>query len=225
MSWRKVALRAGTMEQLAAYLGAQLGHLFPTPDAKSDAERVLELLPAALGRMRPILDGVRAFETDRFDHLNSLQHATLTYLLSSEAGRARADKTLAERLFLLNRALNGIDLFYAVDLPEVFFFSHGVGSVLGNVRYGERLVIFHNVTVGRVGDKRPVIGRDVVLYPGAVVTGRSVIGAGSVIAAGTAVHDVEIPDNSVVGTAGDGGLRITPRTKDYVGLYLHPAKP
>jgi serine O-acetyltransferase len=195
--------------------------MFPSTSDGDDYAQLMCIVPAALERMRPILSAVRMFKADEFDHYNSLQAASFVYLTSNEAARDPQYVMLAERLFLLNRALNALDLFYAVALPEVFFISHGVGSVLGNVDYGNRLVFFHAVTVGRVGQDRPKIGSDVVLYPGAVVTGSTVIGARSVVAAGTVVHDVVIPEDSVVSQAG-AELSIRPRKTDYVGLYLHP---
>lgn len=222
MNGAKIRLRAGSVEALARYLAHQLGNMFPSTGGGDDFEQLMRIVPPALERMRPILSSVRMFKADEFDHYNSLQAASFVYLASNEAGRDPAHIMMAERLFLLNRALNALDVFYAVTLPEVFFISHGVGAVLGNVEYGDRLVFFHAVTVGRVGQDRPRIGSDVVLYPGAVVTGSTVIGARSIVAAGTVVHDRVIPDDSVVSQAG-AELNIRPRKTDYVGLYLHPA--
>jgi serine O-acetyltransferase len=216
-------LRIGSADELARYVARQLDQLVPESGPQADLERIAPAMPAALERMRPVLAAVRAFTADYFDHFNSLQYASLVYLLSNELWRQPAAKTLAERLFCLNRALNSIDLFPAVALPEVFFISHGLGSVLGNVEYGNRLVLFQNVTVGRIGDDRPAIGSDVVLYPGATVTGRSVIGNNSVVAAGTVVHNQTIPNDCIVGSRG-AGIVVSPRKKDYIGLYLRTAR-
>jgi serine O-acetyltransferase len=214
-------LRIGSSEQLARYVALQLDRLFPDAGLPSDLERIMGALPAALERMRPILASVRAFVPDSFDHFNSLQYTSLLYLLGNELWRADSQAGMAERLFCLNRALNSIDLFPAVRLPEVFFISHGLSSVLGNVEYGNRLVVFQNVTVGRIGADRPQIGSNVVLYPGATVTGRSTIGNNSLVAAGAVIHNQSIPDDSIAGTRGTG-LVITARKKDYIGLYLRP---
>ena len=220
MTSAALTLRIGTVEALVGYLATQLAHLFPAPQGHDDVDVLMKIVPRALGRMAPILDAVRMFEANRFDHYNSLQYASFLYLASNEASRDNSlDASLAERLFLLNRALNAIDLFHAITLPEVFFISHGLGSVLGNVEYGNRLVIFHNVTVGRVEQDRPTIGANVVLFPGAVVTGRSRIGDYVVISAGCVVHDEVVPDNSLVSQV-CGELKIRARTKDYTGIYL-----
>jgi serine O-acetyltransferase len=213
-------LRAGSIDALSRYVATQLG-MFPAGGFDADVECIQALLDPTLERMRPILEAVRAFDATAFDHFHSLQYASFLYLLANESWRRRAGDRLPDRLFALNRALNAIDLFYAVCMPEVFFISHGVGSVLGNATYGSRLVFFQNVTVGRVGEDRPAIGANVVLYAGAVVTGSAVVGDDCVVAAGTVVHNTTIPENTVVASGG-GELRLKPRTRDFSGLYLHP---
>ena len=217
-----LSLRAGNSAALARYVARQLDSQFPAEGVNADAEQIAELLPRALERLRPILAAVRNFEPGAFNHFNSLQYASFLYLLGNEQWRARPTDALADRLFCLNRALNSIDLFYAVQMPEVFFLSHGLGAVLGNATYGERCVFFQNVTVGRVAAARPVIGRNVVLYPGAVVTGNAVIGDGCVIAAGTIVHGERIESDHVARTSA-GGLVLTPRKRDYASLYFRDA--
>jgi serine O-acetyltransferase len=217
-----LSLAIGSQARLAHHVARQLDNLFPQEGIAFDADALAPSIPQALARLRPILAAVRGFETDRFNHFNSLQYASWLYLLANEVWRRDGHAVLAERLFCLNRALNAIDLFYAVEMPPVFFLSHGLGAVLGNAVYGDRLVVFQHVTVGRVGAERPSIGRDVVLYPGAVVTGASVIGDGCVVSAGTVLHGVQMPPGTLAVMAG-GRPSFIPRRKDYTGLYLHPA--
>jgi serine O-acetyltransferase len=212
-------LEAGSIGALSRFVAAQLHNIVPGDGREVDEAQVLALMPETLARLRPILDTVRSFTPGRFNHLHSLQHATLLYLLANEHWRQFGPGPTPDRLFCLNRALNAIDLFYAVQMPTVFFISHGLAAVLGNAVYGERLVIFQNVTVGRVGDARPTLGSDVVLYPGAAVTGSAVVGDRCVIAAGTTVHGTEVPADSVV-TSEEGSLVIRPRRRDYAALYF-----
>jgi serine O-acetyltransferase len=215
-------LRIGTTQALARHVARQLDNLFPDQELDADIAQVSGLLPGALARMAPLLEAIRNFTPGHFDHFNSLQYSSFLYLLANEHWRSGGDSTLSERLFCLNRALNAIDLFYSVGMPEVFFLSHGLGATLGNARYGNRLVIFQNVTVGRVGDDRPQIGDDVVLYPGAVVTGKAVIGHRSVVGAGTVLHGVAVPDDTVA-TMRDGRIDLRPRgQRDFIGHYLRP---
>jgi serine O-acetyltransferase len=222
MTAANLVLRAGSVERLARHVAVQLASLFPEEGLDADIDSLLPVVPRALDRIRPILAAVRNFEPGRFDHLNSLQYTSFLYLLSNELWRGNAGNALPERLFCLNRALNAVDLFYRVELPRVFFVSHGLSAVLGRASYGDRLVFFQNVTVGRVGNLSPALGREVVLFPGAQVTGKSVIGDRCVISAGTRVHGVSIPDDTVV-FDGPQGIVLKPRRKDYIGLYLRSA--
>ena len=207
---------------MARYLARQADHLFPSSDLNIDIDRLEQLLPRALARIRPILALVRNFTPGHFDHLNSLQHASLTYLLANEVFLTAGECELADRLFCVNRALHSIDLFYKVRMPELFFLSHALGTVLGNTTYGNHLVIFHNVTVGRVGDARPAIGNRVILYAGATVTGGAVIGNNCVISAGCVVNNLIIPDNTMVRME-DGKLELSPMKRDMIELYFRSA--
>lgn len=216
-----LTLRTGTAERLARHVAMQLANLFPDESMDADVDSLLQLVPRALERMRPILAAVRNFDPNYFNHLNSLQYTSFLYLLANERWRSGAGDALAERLFCLNRALNAVDLFYAVELPTVFFVSHGLSAVLGSATYGDRLVFFQNVTVGRVGSQKPVLGREVVLFPGAQVTGNAVIGDRCVVSAGTHVHGLSVPDDTVVFSSPHGVVLKT-RRKDYIGLYLRP---
>lgn len=214
-----LALAAGTERALATLTAMQLGMLFPDPHSPRDVDRIEALLPATLERLSPILASALSFETGRFNHRHSMQYATYLYLLGNEAWRRDASVEFCERLFCLNRALHGLDLFYAVALPEVFLISHGLGLVLGAATYGNCLVFSQNVTVGRVGEDRPTIGSNIVFYPGAVVSGRSVIGDGCVIGANTVVHNRDMPANTIA-TMGTDGPMFRPNSRDFIGLYF-----
>ncbi len=206
---------------LANYVARQLDSTFPAEGQAADVESIFGILPATIERLKPILRAVRCFNAGSFDYYNSLQYSTFLYLLANQQSRAGVDRSLSERLFCLNRALNALDLFFSVELPEIFFISHGVGSVLGDAKYGNRLVFFQNVTVGRVGEMRPQIGNNVVLYPGAIITGKTILGDNCVVSAGTVLHNVIVPENTIVKL--DGGKPVFKENmRDYVALYLEP---
>jgi serine O-acetyltransferase len=206
-----------THRDLAAYVSRQadfFSYALPNHDSRIEAH-----LPEALARMRPILACARAFEPGVFNHLNSMQYATFLYLLGNEAWLHSGVNEVSERLFLLNKALHGLDMYYKLTLPKVFLVAHGVGTVLANATYGENFVFFQNVTVGRMGDRVPVIGDNVVLFPGCMVLGDSIIGHNSVVSAGTVVVNQAVPEDSVA-FPGIGRAEIRPRRKPYLDEYL-----
>jgi len=208
------------MESLAYYVARQLDSLFPSDGIDPDINAITKILPTAIDRLKPILRTVRCFNKDLFHYHHSLQYSVFLYLLANEQWRNNSEHSLSDRLFLLNRALNSIDLFYSIEMPDVFFISHGLGTVLGNAKYGNRLVVFQNVTVGRVGEMKPIIGNNVVLYPGAVVTGRTVVGNNSIVSAGTILHNETVPDNTIVKITNGGQLVFKKNTRNYIDLYF-----
>lgn len=186
--------------ELTGYLGRLLTHL--VPDGSDDAPS-RATVDAALGRLEVLFAGIRSkyYTRDgnaRFDHLNTDHLATFLYLVANTAWREDAEGAAPAKLFAVNKALHGLDLFYAVELPEVFRLDHPVGSVLGRARYGEELFVTQGCTVGSIDGRYPTLGRGVALYANATVLGDTRVGDDVVFAANSLVIDAEIPPHSVV---------------------------
>ncbi len=107
-------------------------------------------------------------------------------------------RSLADRLYYLNKALNGLDLFYEVEMPDVFFLDHPVGSVLGRAQYGTSFSFSQNCTVGNNKGIFPIIGNNVQMMSGSKILGNCSIGDNAIIAANTYVKDTNIPSDSLV---------------------------
>lgn len=134
-----------------------------------------------------------------FNPLHSGQYTIFLYFLSREIALAEgADSLLADRVYYLNKALNGLDLYHQVEMPNVFMLDHPVGSVLGRATYGEFFRFSQNCTVGNNRGVYPVIGQRVTMMSGATIVGCSRIGDDVVVAANAFVKDVEIPGGSTV---------------------------
>jgi len=119
------------------------------------------------------------------------------------------------RLFLLNKALNGIDMFYEIAMPDIFALGHSTGIVLAKATYGNYLVLHQNCAVGRNREAAPVLGEGVVMYPGSSFIGRNHIGSFSTLSIGTRVVNRDTPgDCMVFGTEG-GDLAFKPRSHRY----------
>jgi serine O-acetyltransferase len=110
----------------------------------------------------------------------------------------------------MNKAFNGIDLFYEIAMPPIFYIGHSVGIVLAKATYGNRLVLYQNSTIGRHKDRIPVIGEGVVVYPNSAIIGRCDVGDGAVISQGTSVLDAGVPPNRLAFTGADGRLAFRP---------------
>lgn len=183
--------------ELAAYVAGQLDAFFPDgrPVAAAD---LLPHLDAVLARVercftridsKYFCDGGEAV----FSHLHGDQWAMFLYLAANTLWRAGAAPALCAKLFLLNKALHGIDAFYEVELPAVFLFVHPLGTVLGRGRYGDYFCVYQRCGVGSNHDVYPELGAGVTLRPGASVLGRCRVGDDCTIAAESLLLDRDLP--------------------------------
>jgi serine O-acetyltransferase len=191
-----------TAHQLADYVVTQINTYFPDPSPVS-VDDFRDALPEALARMghcfaqvdnKYFFDGTAPV----FSHLHGDQYAMWLYFLSNELFRQGGDAAICSKLFLLNKALHGLDAFYEVALPSVFLLVHPLGTVLGRGNYSDYFVAYQRVGVGSNRDIYPTFGPHVTLRPGAAVLGNSLIGANCQIAAETLIIDKTIDAGSLV---------------------------
>lgn len=95
----------------------------------------------------------------------------------------------------ISHSATGIDIHPGARIGGSFFIDHGTGVVIGETCViGERVRIYQGVTLGaksfpldaqgrpiKGSARHPVVEDDVVIYAGATILGRSVIGEGSSI--------------------------------------------
>lgn len=124
------------------------------------------------------------------------------YYLSHELF-VQGEESTASRVYYLNKILNCVDLFYAIELPSVWGAEHPLGSVMGRAKYGEKFFFYQGCTVG--GNHKtihiidyPEIGNDVIMYSNSKIVGAAHIGNHCVIAANAYINGEDIPDNSMV---------------------------
>ncbi len=102
-------------------------------------------------------------------------------------------------------SVTGIDIHPGAKIGESFFIDHGTGVVIGETCIiGNRVRIYQGVTLGAKSfpldkdgkpvkgiDRHPIVEDDVIIYSGATILGRIVIGRGSVIGGNVWItHDV-----------------------------------
>jgi serine O-acetyltransferase len=209
-----------TQDSLAAYTAAQIAAIIP--DGRSDALRavVAAHLPETLERLHRCINAVAPWRPDQFNTLQSSQYCTYLYFLANTIWRREGDAASATRLFLLNKALNGIDLFYEIAMPQVFYIGHSVGIVLAKATYGEFLVLYQNSTIGRHKEHIPTIGEGVVVYPNSAIVGRSVVEDGAVISQGTSVINARVPKEHAAFRGADGALAFRPSPPGLLSEYF-----
>lgn len=215
-----------TVDQLAAYTASQLNHFFPDPEP---------VLPTAL-RAAVEWTTERLFKLHRstadkyyfrngiphFDHLHGDQYATYVYFLSRYCVIQSGDRSVAAKLYLLNKALFSVDIFFEVELPEIFLLCHPLGTVLGRASYQDYLVVGQNCTVGGIEDVYPQLGWGAVLCADSSVLGGCKLGDEACVGAGSLLVKLDVPPgHTAVGRAKD--VRILPGGAPKWKEYYDPA--
>jgi serine O-acetyltransferase len=213
-------LRDHTRATLIAYVTAQCAAVVPDGREAAFGAVVEAHVDEALERMHRCINACAPWRPDEFNVLQSSQHAIFLYYLANTIWRRSGDTEAPTRLFLMNKAFNGIDLFYEIAMPEVFYIGHSVGIVLAKAQYGNYLVLYQNSTVGRHKDQIPVIGDRVVLYPNTAVIGRSVVEDDAVVSQGVSIVNKHVPKGSIAFAGAPGELAFRPRPDDLLGEYF-----
>ncbi len=170
----------------------------------SERKLLVQSLPAALDACQSCFAEItNKYYSDEkglavFSPYHSGQYCIFLYTLSHLLCQRCGASALTDKIYYLNKMLNGCDLFHEVSLPAVWFIEHPVGSVLGRATYGNYLVFQQGCTVGANKDTYPTLGEYVWLFANASIIGACCIGSNVFVAAGAQVVDADIPDNTIV---------------------------
>lgn len=204
---------------LLSYLTRQIDIFFP--DERADTrERLAGDLEEALNRLLKCIDRVKMWRGTGFHYLHSEKNTIFLYYLANTIWRNRKDTAICEKLFYLNKALNGFHCFYDTELPDVFFVGHSVGIVLVRTTYSRYLVLYQGATVGKNHGKAPILEEGVVLYPGSAVIGGCLIRPRSYIAQNVSVIGHDTPGNCTV-FQNNRELIFKPPKHDILGDFFH----
>lgn len=136
-----------------------------------------------------------------FNPFHSGQYCIFLYFVSNtifNLGPKKINKLLADKVYCLNKALNGLDLFYEVKMPKIFSLDHPVGSVIGRAKINNYFSFSARCTVGNNKGIYPIIGKKVLMSNGSSIIGNCIIGNNVIFAANSSIVDMDIPNNSVV---------------------------
>lgn len=187
---------------LSDYVAFQMHRFFPDTNYLDKlplfVDRALERTEYCFSRLK--LKGFHNSDGPRFNHLHSDQYAIFLYYLANTAHREKPGHPAADKAYGLNKALNGLDAYYEVELPDIFAVQHPVGTVLGRASYSDYFMAYQNCTVGsNLEGDHPVIGRGVVMYGGSRIIGKTRIGENCLVSNGELIMDAgEIPSNRVL---------------------------
>jgi serine O-acetyltransferase len=211
-----LTLRRLEQAQLEQLIVRQLEHL--VPDGLPINQHILhQHLSHALERLCICINSVRWWKKNEFDHLHSSQYTIFLYFLANTIWRETNDTELPTKLFILNKALNGIDLFYEINMPSRFFIGHSLGIVLAKATYADYFAIYQNCTVGKNHGVSPILDEGVLLYPNTAVIGRCHIRARTVVAQGVSIVNQDTPGESTVFSAANGRLKFKEVSRNALG--------
>lgn len=190
-------LQHSSREELLNFVAFQIQSFFP--DGQTNIKQILDSsFDEALRRLEQCINYIKMWRAGEFDYLHSSQYAIFLYFLANSIWRKGEDQRICTKLFCLNKALNGIDCFYEIAMPDIFFIGHSVGIVLAKATYGNYLVLYQNSTVGKNHGEAPIIGDGVIMYPNTAIIGASQVRSGSIISQGVSVINRETPGNCLV---------------------------
>lgn len=205
--------------RLTKYVQRQLENFFPDED-KCDGDLIEKHLGQALSRLHRCINAVKMWRLNEFDYLHSSQYTIFLYFLSNTIWQHEQQRSVCNKLFYLNKSLNGIDLFYEIEMPEIFFIGHSVGIVLAKAIYGNYLVLYQNSTIGKNHGHAPILGNGVIIYPNSGIIGDCAIGNNTVISQGTSVIDRATPENSICFQGVNGNLTFKKAKHPYLEDYF-----
>lgn len=128
---------------------------------------------------------------------NSVMYTNYLYQVSHLLYKKGHSK-IADKLYYLNKMLNGVDLFYAIELPEHWNCEHPLGSVMGRAKYGDYFFFYQGCTVGGNHANYPKIGDNVTMFSNSKILGNCEIGNNVIMSANSYIKDMAVPDNTIV---------------------------
>lgn len=207
-----------TYHFLTNIVNSQLKQLIP--DEYCAKETIESHVKEALRRTEECIRVFKDYHARGFDYLTSWQYSTFLYFLANTIWVRTQNKDTPTRLFLLNKYLNGIDLFYKISLPDHFSLTHTLGSVFSNATYGDYGIYYHGCTVGRNNNDYPQIENCVVLLPHSMVLGKSLIRENTVITPGVKVINSDTPGHCYVFETKSGKLKFKELSHYYVDKHF-----
>ena len=189
-------------ESLSKYIAMQINNFFPD-NLIVQPENISKYIYDACNRLEYCFRHInRPYYNNgdlKFNHLHGDHYAMFLYLLSNTVWKVDKNEALASKIFLLNKALHGIDAFYSIELPEIFLFIHPVGTILGKAKYENYFAVYQGCTIGATEDnKYPSFSEGLIMYSNSSVIGDCNIGKNVVFSANSSLINIQIDDNKLV---------------------------
>ncbi len=202
----------------ANYVKKQLINLLPEDNLNLD---LIDLhMTCSLERTDECISSFIGYRERGFNYLNSWQYATFLYFLANSIFANSGDDDVPERLFLLNKMISGIDLWYGIEMPNYFSLTHTLGTVFSKAKYGNYSIFYQGCTVGKNNDNYPRLSDGLVMFPGSMIAGNCSIGENTVVGPGVKIIDQNTPENCFVFQGSGNELIIKDSNEYYADRYF-----
>lgn len=101
-------------------------------------------------------------------------------------------------IYGISKCFSSADIYYEVKIPDIWFFDHPHGSVMGRAEYSDYFTFSQCCTVGNNKRKYPRFGRYVSMMSGSKILGDCRIGDHVIMSANSYVVDTDVPSNCIV---------------------------
>lgn len=188
-------------DDLLEYLVCQLNTFFPDRNEikKAEIEKHFDLI---LQRTEYCFSKINnRYFSDKtgvfFNHLHADQYAMFLYFVANTLFKNGSDVSLCTKIFQLNRYLHSIDVFYEIELPDIFLFVHPLGTVLGRGKYSNYFLVYQRCNIGSNKDIYPTLMEHVSLHPGASILGNCLVEENCKIGTGALLLDRNLEKDSL----------------------------
>ena len=138
---------------------------------------------------------------------HSTTYIMFLYFVSNTIFKNIGRCEICDKVYNLSKIVSSADIYYEINLPDIFMLDHISGTVLGRAKYSNYFTFSQGITVGNNKGIYPEFGKYVLMCSNSKVLGNSKIGNNVIISANTYIKDTDIPDNSLVfGNARDKTL-------------------
>ncbi len=214
-----------TTDELADYVSSQLNYLFPdgrTIQLREHRSSVdLALDRVAYSFKHSTVKHYCVAGEPRFNHLFSDQYAAFLWFLANTLWKAQGTAPVLDKLFSLNKALHAFECMYDTLLPDIFFLSHTVGTVLGKATYADFFVVSQGCTVGVHKHKYPVMSKGIALAANVSVIGNCTLGQRVSIGSDTSIFQCDLANDVTAYTNVQGQLVLTSSAEPYAQKFFN----
>lgn len=215
-----------TIDELCSYLSAQINNIYPDKNIENFYQDK-HIVKEALTRLEfcfkhVVLKHYFNGEEVIFDHLFSDHYVMFLWYLSNSVFKHKGRCALANKLYYLNKTLNGIDCMYDTKMPDIFLLFHSSGTMLGKASYADYFVALQGCTVGSQKGEYPVFGKGVSLTANSSVIGKCTIGNRCTISTRTTIYQKDIANDSTAYINFEtGSLQIQPSKICYAQQFFN----